>query len=340
MSKKLKVGVIGGGSIARWCHVPGYAADPDCELTALAEPCQTSIDKLADKGFKFERVYSDYKEMLAKEDLDLVSVCTPNKYHAEMAIAALNAGCDVLLEKPIALSMEEAYAIKEAMEKNNKRVAVGFSHRFEHMVREAKAAIQRGLIGEPFMIRVRFAHMGPQPGWATTEWFYKPEIAGGGAMLDMAVHCVDIIQFMLGKITGITAVTATLRKDIKVDDNVVGTVKIGDRCMGYFEGGWTTLTGFGGIEIMGDNGSIVVDYAQGKVFSRSGVTKPDGTLTIQDEVIATAATPKWTLQMQELIAAFKNNTELPATLEDGISALKVTLAAYESSAKGKYISID
>ena len=95
-----------------------------------------------------------------------------------------------------------------------------------------------------------------------------------------------------------------------------------------------------GIEIMGDNGSIVVDYAQGKVFSRSGVTKPDGTLTIQDEVIATAATPKWTLQMQELIAAFKNNTELPATLEDGISALKVTLAAYESSAKGKFIDID
>ena len=207
------------------------------------------------------------------------------------------------------------------------------------MVREAKAAIQKGLIGEPFMIRVRFAHMGPQPGWATTEWFYKPEIAGGGAMLDMAVHCVDIIQFMLGKITEITAITSTLRKPIAVDDNVVGVVKIGDRCMGYFEGGWTTLTGFGGIEIMGDNGSIVVDYAQGKVFSRSGVTKPDGTLTINDEVIATAATPKWTQEMHDFIAAFKNGTELPATLEDGISALKVTLAAYESSNTGKRIVI-
>jgi predicted dehydrogenase len=335
---KLRVGIVGAGSIAKSCHAPGYAASDDCELVAIADISEKSLEMMR-KEYKFAKEYRDYREMLKNEELDVVSVCTPNKFHSEIAIAALEAGCDVLLEKPIALSMGEGEAIKAAIEDSGKRLGVCFSHRFNDLVRLAQKALAEKMIGEVFMIKVRFAHSGPFPGWASSDWFYNPELAGGGAMLDMAVHAVDIIQYLIGPITAINAMIATLRKDIAVDDNVVGSVRIGDRCMGYFECGWTSTAGSSGIEIMGDNGAIFADYATGKTTVRFGAMSPTGEFQIEEKLLGEAKTSHWTTEMKEFIAKLKNGEELPTNIDDGLSALKVTLAAYESNATGKQVKL-
>ena len=105
--KVYKVGIIGAGAIAQECHFPGYKKDRRSKVVAFAEPTAERHDEVKERFGKVTG-YTDYKEMLKNEDLDIVSICTPNVFHAENAIAALNAGCHVLCEKPIATTLKDA----------------------------------------------------------------------------------------------------------------------------------------------------------------------------------------------------------------------------------------
>lgn len=336
--KKWNVCVIGGGAIAQGSHIPGYAANPDFELTAIADPCEASLAMVREK-WKFGKEYADYREMLANEKPDVVSVCTPNKFHAEMAIAALEAGADLVLEKPIALSLADGEAIRAAGERTGKRIFVCFSHRFNDFIVATRKALTENLIGKPYMIRVRFAHCGPWPGWAKTDWFYNPELSGGGALLDMAVHAFDLVRHLAGEVTAISAKAATLRKEIEVDDNVVALLEIGKDCMGYVEAGWTSPAGFLGVEVMGDNGCITADYGSGKVVAKSGSLKPDGTNEIVDSVLVDSCRPHWECQMAEITRKLADGEAPSPGIEDGIKALAITLAAYESSRTGRRMEV-
>lgn len=337
--KKLRIGVIGGGSIARRCHIPGYAADPDCILAAIADPDAASLQAIREQ-WAFEKEYADYREMLKHEQLDLVSVCAPNKFHADAAIAALEAGADVLLEKPVALNLAEAERIADAVKRSGRRLAVGFSHRYNNLVRAAKQSCEAGAIGKLYMVRIRFAHRGPHPGWASTDWFYNPELAGGGAALDMGIHAFDLITCLAGPITAISAIAATLRKPIAVEDNMIAICRIGDACLGYIDTNWTSPAGFIGVELYGDNGSIVIDYTTGEATQTIGVISPDGKVTTEKKIIATRGVPPWQCEMAELIDDFRNHKPFAAGIEQGIAALRVALAVYESSRTGREIRLD
>ncbi|MCP4641940.1 MAG: Gfo/Idh/MocA family oxidoreductase, partial [bacterium] len=181
-AKKLKVAVIGGGAIAQGCHMPGYAKSKAADLAAFADPV-AKRHKEVTQLFPGLRGYKDYKEMLKTEQPDVVSVCTPNKYHAECTIAALRAGCHVLCEKPMAATLKEADRMTAAASKARKKLMIGFTHRLFTGPMQCKELLRRKALGKPFMIRVRFAHGGPYPGWAKdAKSFYDPKIAIGGAM--------------------------------------------------------------------------------------------------------------------------------------------------------------
>jgi len=339
--KKHRIGVIGAGAIAQFCHIPGYAAASNCELTAIADPEEECLKMVRDAGWRFEREYRGHREMLAAEKLDAVSVCTPNKFHAEIAIDCLNAGCDILLEKPIAMNMTEAMRIRDAAQKNNRRVMVGFSHRFNDLNQAAKKAIGDGCIGRPYMIRVRFAHSGPWPGWAKTDWFYNPQMAGGGALMDMAVHAFDLIQWYIGPVKTVSALTETLRKDIAVDDNVAAWVRFQDRCMGYIDCGWTSTAGFSGVEIMGDNGYICVDYNDDAAIMHHGVCTPDGKREMTECTLAKGyEMPPWGREMAYFTSLLDSNASFSPDLNSGIETLKLVLAAYKSSRTGQHIELN
>ncbi len=338
--KKFRIGVIGGGAIAQACHIPGYQKARNCILAAVADPEPKSLQMLRDQKMIFEKEYSDYKEMLANEKLDFVSVCVPNKFHAECAIAALKSGADVLLEKPMTLTLADAKKVQATAEKYGRRLMIGFSHRFNDLNVAAKAAVEAGAIGKPYMIRVRFAHTGPFPGWAKTDWFYNPEIAGGGATLDMAVHAFDIAQHLIGsKITGVSAKAETLRKPIQVDDNVVALLQFGKGCMGYVEAGWTSPAGYCGIEIMGDNGVIFCDYLKSKATMITGETKADGTRKMQETTLARVRRPQWIREMKYVTDTIESGEDFAIGAEAGIDTLKVVLACYESSRTGKFVDV-
>jgi predicted dehydrogenase len=338
--KKHRIGVIGAGAIAQALHIPGYAAAAHCELAAIADPSPARLREVRDKGWKFLREYRDYRDLLANEKPDAVSICTPNQFHAEIAIACLKAGADLLLEKPMALTNKEAQAIARTAQATGRRIMVGFSHRFNELNLAAKKALDSGKIGKPFMIRVRFAHTGPIPGWAKSDWFYKPELSGGGALMDMAVHAFDIAQWFISPATSVYAQTATLRKKIPVDDNVVAVLEFGESCMGYIECGWTSPAGFSGIEIMGDKGAICSDYTANRTTLTVQTTTASGTGKAKTTVLADH--PKsgaWQNEMTYFTKQLATGKPFQPGIEAGLLTTRLVVAAYKSSQTGRKISL-
>jgi len=341
VASKWKAGVIGCGSIAQALHLPGYARSPGVAPVAACDPVAERRHE-AERLVAGLRTYDDHRRMLKSEPLDVVSVCSPNRFHAEHAVAALQAGAHVLLEKPAALGLKEIAAIRAAQRKSGRQLIVGFSHRFHRGNRKAKQLIDGGVIGRPFMIRLRFAHNGPLPGWAKSDWFYDPKLAGGGALLDMGIHAIDQALWLCGPVRSVQARAATLRKPIKVDDNAILLLEFANGgTLGYIEVGWTSPTGFNGLEVFGDEGSITIDYA-GAMTLTTGKVTPDMKARIQRKTRIIDKDPKvggWVVEVAEAVKAFRRGSDLGTGIDAGGAALAVALAAYESSRTGKRVMV-
>jgi len=339
--KTWKAGVIGCGSVAQHLHLPGYIRTPGIELVAACDP-EPARHKEVRQIKKDLHVYSDYRKMLANEQLDVISVAAPNKFHAEQAIAALKHGAHVMLEKPPALSMREIAAIKKAVKKSGRQLIVGFSQRFNRGNRRMHELLKKGVIGEPYMIRIRFAHRGPYPGWAKDRWFYNPVKAGGGALLDMGIHAIDQAHWLIGPIKRVQAEVRTLRKKIAVEDNAVLLLEFANpRVLGYIEVGWTSPSGFAGIEVMGDNGCIVEDY-NGVLSLTTGEITPDTKAAHKLKTRIIDKAPKtggWAWEVTDVVKAFRAGSNLGCGIDAGGAALAVALAAYESSRTGKRVEV-
>ncbi|MHC4249913.1 MAG: Gfo/Idh/MocA family protein, partial [Planctomycetota bacterium] len=133
MARKVRVGIIGSGGIATAAHMPGYKADPDCEIVAVCDVSAKAAKKAAEK-FEVPKIYSDYKELAADPDIEAVSVCTPNFMHMAPTIACLEEGKHVMVEKPIARDAKEGAAMVRAARKAKKLLAVGLHFRYDPKV--------------------------------------------------------------------------------------------------------------------------------------------------------------------------------------------------------------
>lgn len=336
--KRLRVGVIGAGSIAQACHLPGYAKNDYVELVAFSDPVQDRHKEMA-KLFPNMKGYAHYRDMLEREKLDVVSVCTPNKYHADATIQALGAHCHVLCEKPIATTLKEADQMIAAAKKSRKKFMVGFTHRLFTGTQKCKAMLDAKALGKPFMIRVRFAHGGPYPGWAKSDWFYMKDLAAGGAMLDMGIHAIDLCLWLFGPITSVSAKSGALVKKIAVDDNALMLLEFKSGALGYIEVGWTSKPGFTGLEIYGTEGSLICDYNKGLQLC-GGKASAGADSTIDWRVLDKApATGGWSTEIGHWIDVVRGVEKLTMDGKAGRAALEVALAAYKSNASGKRVAI-
>lgn len=329
---KLRIGIIGCGAIAEGVHVPGYTNCPECEIVALADIHEGRLNNLGKKTGA-TTLYTDYKEMLAKERLDAVSVCTPNYLHAEQTIEAAKRGINVLCEKPMATSLEEADAMLRAVEGNNVTLMVGFTHRFMNFNIKTKELLESGAIGTPFMIRARFAHDGPYKSWnAKSDWFFDPIRAKGGALLDMGIHAIDMCRHFMGEITEVSGQTGTLVKDIKVEDSALALLRFASGVHGYIEVGWSSKDGALGFEIYGSQGTIIVDYSTPlKIWTEDNPTW---------QVIDNVAGGGWDTEIKHFVDCLISGKQPNTSGEDGRVALEVALAVYQANETGISIKLE
>ncbi|MFH1571525.1 MAG: Gfo/Idh/MocA family oxidoreductase [Gemmatimonadota bacterium] len=190
---KLKVGIIGVGGIAR-THVPGWQASEHAELVAGADIGEEVLRKWG-KDNGIERVYTNPKELIADREIDIVDVCTPNTYHAPLAIAALDAGKHVICEKPLAPTPGEIRQMIAARERSGKLLMTAQHFRYQGTARAMKAEIETGTLGQVYHARSWMLRRGGAP---VGPGFILKKHSGGGPCIDIGVHILDLTLWFMG----------------------------------------------------------------------------------------------------------------------------------------------
>lgn len=191
--KKLRIGFIGSGGIARaqMKHLKTYA---DVDLACASDISEPALKMVQDQ-FAVAKTYTDWKDMLAKEKLDAVSVCTPNGAHAETSIAALQAGCHVLVEKPLAMNAVEGQAMVNAAKKAKKELVIAFQQRFDPKVQFFHKLGNEGMFGKIMFMRCQAIRRRGIPNWGV---FGRKDLQGGGPLIDIGVHVMEMAHYVMG----------------------------------------------------------------------------------------------------------------------------------------------
>lgn len=195
MSRKLKIGLIGTGGIARGCHIPGFHSVAEkCEITWACDVNEDLARQTAEE-FGIPNVTTDYHAVLNDPEVDAVSITTPNKYHKQPTIDSLNAGKHVLCEKPLAMNADEARAMCRAAEDSGKILQVALQQRFTGEGQFMSQYIASGAMGDIYYARAQALRRRGVPHWGV---FINKEEQGGGPLIDIGVHILDFTLFLMG----------------------------------------------------------------------------------------------------------------------------------------------
>ncbi len=234
--KKIGIGMAGFGYIGK-VHLLGYRdipmiypnKIPEIEMKAV---CRSSLEKAtataAENGFT--RGYADFDEMLQDEEINIIDIVTPNYLHKKQIIKALEAGKDVLCEKPLGLNSEEAEEISAAARKTGRQLGMIFNYRFIPAIQQAKKWIEEGRLGRVYSFRGEYFHTGYQDAMRPLTWRMQKDKSGGGALVDMGVHVLDLIRFLLGEFESVNGVTQTFigERPLPEDAGQMGKVTVDD----------------------------------------------------------------------------------------------------------------
>ncbi len=204
--KKFKIGIIGVGSISN-CHIDSYLGNDRVELYAFCDIDEEQLKKQGEK-YHVERLYTDLEEFLKLEEMDAVSVCVWNSNHAACTIAALKAGKHVLCEKPMAVSVEEAVMMRQAAETYQKTLMIGFVRRFGRDCAMLKDLIASDNFGEIYYAKASYLRRNGNP----VGWFGDKKRSGGGPLIDLGVHVIDLTRYLLGNPKPVSVYGVTFRK--------------------------------------------------------------------------------------------------------------------------------
>ena len=195
MAKLIKVGIIGCGGIANGKHMPSLAKVADCEMVAFCDIIPERAEKAAkDFGVEGAKVYTDYRELLKDETIDVVHVCTPNRSHSFITVDALEAGKHVMCEKPMAINSAEAKKMLDAAERTGKKLSIGYQSRFRPDAQYMKEEAEAGTFGEIYYAKATAIRRRAVPTWGV---FLNEYEQGGGPLIDIGTHALDLTLWMM-----------------------------------------------------------------------------------------------------------------------------------------------
>lgn len=338
MPDKLGFCVVGCG---------GFGARRVNALRKLGEKIVAIVDIEKEKASKLAQevgcdFYADYREAIKRSDLDCVIVATPNKFHAPITIASLNAGKHVICEKPLARNSEEARAMVEAAERNMVFLKTGSNLRYFSNVKKAKEIVDSGLIGEPLFVRGWIGHDGQR---VLHGWNVDREMAGGGTLIDNGPHILDLFRWFVGDFSECFGYVKTLCMPIEVEDNGMGIFWSEEGRMAFIQSSWTEWSGYMYMEVYGSKGSVAIDNRgerlanTGKWFvtSTTVYTTKEGVRQIFDY---SAEPPQsYELELKDFIEKVTKGEQPMASGYDGMKVVEMVQAIYESSRTGRMVKL-
>lgn len=338
---KVRVAVIGCGSISKHRHIPEYAANPNVELIAFCDLVSERAEHYA--NLHGGKAYTNYKEMLQAEKPDAVSVNLPNVLHAPVSIDVANAGAHVLVEKPMATNYEEGLAMIEAAKKNGVYLMVGHNQRLMPPHVKAKEILKTGKMGKVLTFRTSFGHPGPE-NWSIDgrgSWFFRKEEAIMGAMGDLGVHKSDLIRWLLDdEVEEVAAFVGTVHKEgTECDDNSTCLLRMKSGAIGTLVASWTYYKGQDNSTVLWcENGAmhigthpedqVIVELRDGSVEKYKV-----GAMATNEKQVASGV-------IDAFINSIVTNTPPSISGEEGLKSLNVILAAFESQATKQNVIVN
>ncbi|BBH24562.1 oxidoreductase [Paenibacillus baekrokdamisoli] len=349
--KKLKVAVIGAGSISDE-HLKSYQNHPDVEIYAV---CDLNEERAKRKGAQYgaSKIYVSYQELLADKEIDAVSVCTWNLSHAEISIAALDAGKHVLVEKPLCKTVEQALLMQDAVKRSGKLLQVGFVRRYDANVQMLRSFSEKGDFGEIYYAKASSIRRLGNPGG----WFADVERSGGGPLIDIGVHMIDLCWYMMGrpKVKSVSGNTyrklgnrahiqnLSYYKAADWDPNL-NTVEDLANALIRFENGASLFVDVsfslhikedeGSVKLYGDKGGYVID--------------PSISITTENHNTIVSIVPQvdhqgfhgdsaFQNEINHFVSCVQTGRQPLSPVEDGVEMMKILCGIYESAAMGKEV---
>ena len=253
----MKIGILGGGNISG-THARAAAAIPGVELVAFHGSNRPRTEKLA--APYGARVYDTMEEFLDHRPMDIVAIGTPSGVHAEQAIAAAERGLHVLVEKPLDVTTERVDRVIAACDKAGVKLGVFFQDRLRPAVVDIKRLIDSGELGKPVMIAGRVRWYRPPEYYSESRWRGSWNLDGGGALMNQAIHTVDLIQWMFGPVARVSGATGTLVHAIKVEDTAAAVIQFTSGAIGTIEAATSIYPGYPRLlEVTGSNGTVILE---------------------------------------------------------------------------------
>lgn len=352
MTRKKRIGIIGTGNISH-AHIGAYRKLDNVEVVAACDIDAEKLQAFAEE-YGIENTFTDYNEMLKMKDLDGVSVCTWNSVHADASIAALKAGKHVLCEKPLAITDQEALEIQKAAEESGRMLMLGFVMRFEKKAETVMDFIKSGALGDIYFGRAVYLRRVGAP----VGWYANKELSGGGPLIDLGVHVVDICHYFMGQpkpktVSGTVFKNIGIRKNIKAIDRYIssGVSKddVEDMCVAMirFNNGsvMEIETSYSQhikddtirIECYGTKGGFVYDYeSELTIYTEANDyladLKPRYGWDDEDEAFRREA--------EHFVNCMDDKSKCICPVEDGAAITKILNAIYESAEQGREIVVE
>lgn len=347
---KIKWGVIGCGGIADRRTLPGMMLSDKVELVAVMDANEAVAQNCKEKyGAKY--AFKNYEDVLALDEIDAVYIASPVFFHKEQAIAAARAKKHILLEKPVALTVTDAEEIKRECEANNVKISIGFLMRFHGYHQKIKEIIAEGKIGEIVSMRGQFTCWYPDIEGA---WRQKKALSGGGALVDMGIHVIDLMHYLTGlRAVEVAAFNQTQTFSYEVDDSSNLIMKMNNGSVAYVDSNFNIpdAASVAKLEIYGTKGSIVASgtLAQAEVGDVKILISDDSLEYDANQVrgelsaVSLEGTPlgnMYTKEVEGLCDAIANDSEVPVSVESAIYNQRVVEAAYKSSESKAFVTVE
>lgn len=353
--EKLRIGIIGCGGIANGKHMPSLAKLPQVEMVAFCDIIEERATKAAaEYGVEGADTYLDYRELLEDDSIDVVHVCTPNNSHSEITVAALEAGKHVMCEKPMAKTAAEARLMVETAEKTGKKLSIGYQNRFRDDSQYLYEACRRGELGEIYMAKAKAIRRRAVPTWGV---FLDKEKQGGGPLIDIGTHALDLTLWMMDNYRPKYAVGTIYHKLNKrenaanawgpwdpkkftVEDSAFGFIVMEDGATVILESSWalnTLLDGEGRTILCGTEGGADMEDGlriNGEEYGRLFTKKPalhTGGVAFFDGKSETDAEREARLWIESIL----NDTEPVVLPEQALVVTEILEAIYDSARTGK-----
>ena len=335
----MNFGIIGYGAIAR-THAQVIEGLPNAKLAAIATRSPVKARAAGERHAC--AFYTDYREMLKRDDIDIVTICTPAALHLPMALDAAAAGKHCIVEKPIEINVERSRRVIEAFDRRGLTLSVIFQHRFDPASQALKDAVGRGAFGRLNYGTAKTIWFRDEDYYRATEWRGAWNGDGGGALMNQAIHSIDLLQYLMGPVEAVCGKYDTLyHREIETEDIGAALLRFKSGAIGVIEGMTLAWPGRQSeVSVFGQLGSAGIRDDALEHYSFKAGKDPRFEALLEQGKEDPSAHPSFVRQYEDVMDAVKRGRPPVVTGQEGLKPVKLIMGVYESSRKNEWVLID